>query len=135
MSIKWTIPKQSFGKKHSIYRVPDWVSAINKMAYNPQLVSFGPYHHREEHLKAMEAHKERALLHFLRRSNKTLYFYFQSLSNCKSTLLESLFDFVCFTFVLPSNILCKFLFQSDEGFQRILWFVGRFSWAETPCIP
>ncbi|OVA03077.1 Protein of unknown function DUF247 [Macleaya cordata] len=41
-------------------------------AYLPQIVSFGPYHHDDEHLRNMECHKHRALHHFLLRSDKTL---------------------------------------------------------------
>ncbi|XP_039155661.1 UPF0481 protein At3g47200-like [Eucalyptus grandis] len=57
-------------KKHSIYRVPDCVAKLNREAYRPEAVSFGPYHHGEDHLLPMENHKHRALLHFLRRSGK-----------------------------------------------------------------
>ncbi|XP_047320058.1 UPF0481 protein At3g47200-like [Impatiens glandulifera] len=78
-----------FWKKRSIYRIPDSVININKKAYNPQFVSFGPYHHGEEHLKSMEDHKERALLHFLKRSKKPLNLYVQSLSNLVKDLKES----------------------------------------------
>ncbi|KAE8659475.1 hypothetical protein F3Y22_tig00116962pilonHSYRG00501 [Hibiscus syriacus] len=58
--------------KRSIYRIPTSFTDLNKKAYIPQVVSFGPYHHGEDHLKPMEEHKQRALLHFLRRSNKSL---------------------------------------------------------------
>ncbi|XP_047320062.1 UPF0481 protein At3g47200-like [Impatiens glandulifera] len=79
-----------FWKKRSIYRIPDSVININnKKAYKPQLVSFGPYHHGEEHLKSMEGHKERVLLHFLKRSKKPLNLYVQSLSNLVKDLKES----------------------------------------------
>ncbi|XVF60913.1 hypothetical protein PTKIN_Ptkin08bG0086200 [Pterospermum kingtungense] len=66
--------------KRSIYRVPAGISDLNKKAYRPQVVSFGPYHHGEDHLKPMEEHKQRALLHFLRRSRKPLELFFSSLA-------------------------------------------------------
>ncbi|XWS41148.1 hypothetical protein CRYUN_Cryun17cG0055400 [Craigia yunnanensis] len=66
--------------KRSIYRVPVGITDINKKAYRPQLVSFGPYHHGEDHLKPMEEHKQRALLHFLRRSRKPLELFVNSLA-------------------------------------------------------
>ncbi|PSS30647.1 UPF0481 protein [Actinidia chinensis var. chinensis] len=62
-----------------IYKVPTSMKDLNKKAYKPQLVSFGPYHHGEEHLRPMEEHKHRALAHFLKRSNKPLMSYFESL--------------------------------------------------------
>ncbi|XWS29994.1 hypothetical protein CRYUN_Cryun24cG0079900 [Craigia yunnanensis] len=65
--------------KRSIYRVPASITDINKKAYRPQVVSFGPYHHEEDHLKPMEEHKQRALLHFMRRSGKPLELFVNSL--------------------------------------------------------
>ncbi|RWR93813.1 UPF0481-like protein [Cinnamomum micranthum f. kanehirae] len=56
-------------KRMSIFKVPPYIRSLNIDAYKPRVVSFGPYHHGKEQLKPMEAHKSRALLHFLRRSN------------------------------------------------------------------
>ncbi|KAH6809817.1 hypothetical protein C2S51_027600 [Perilla frutescens var. frutescens] len=64
--------------KRSIYRIPASVTDINRRAYKPQIVSFGPYHHNDDNLKAMEPHKRRALLHFLKRSNKPLHTYVEA---------------------------------------------------------
>ncbi|XP_020106742.1 UPF0481 protein At3g47200-like [Ananas comosus] len=55
--------------KHSIYRVPSCIKDLDPKAYKPQVVSFGPFHHGEAHLQPMEEHKQRALMHFLRRPN------------------------------------------------------------------
>lgn len=66
--------------KRSIYRIPASVTDINKRAYKPQIVSFGPYHNGTENLKAMEEHKHRALLHFLKRSNKPLESFVDALT-------------------------------------------------------
>ncbi|KAL8519902.1 hypothetical protein ACS0TY_010727 [Phlomoides rotata] len=65
--------------KRSIYRIPACVTEINKRAYKPQIVSFGPYHHGLEYLKAMEEHKRRALLHFLERSKEPLQSFVDAL--------------------------------------------------------
>ncbi|KAL3835762.1 hypothetical protein ACJIZ3_010498 [Penstemon smallii] len=54
--------------KRSIYILPPCVTDLNKKAYKPHIVSFGPYHHGDVNLRAMEDHKRRALLHFLKRS-------------------------------------------------------------------
>ncbi|KAH7670072.1 hypothetical protein IHE45_10G001000 [Dioscorea alata] len=59
--------------KQSIYKVPACIKDLNPKAYKPQIISLGPYHHGDTHLLPMEEHKQRALLHFLKRSsNKAL---------------------------------------------------------------
>ncbi|XP_019189358.1 PREDICTED: UPF0481 protein At3g47200-like [Ipomoea nil] len=79
--------KEQWGKR-SIYRIPASFTDVNQKAYKPQAVSFGPYHHGEEHLKPMEVHKHRALVRFLRRSGKPLQHYLHSLE----PLLQDLKD-------------------------------------------
>ncbi|CAI9774156.1 unnamed protein product [Fraxinus pennsylvanica] len=76
-------------KKRSIYRVPASVIDLNKTAYKPQTVSLGPYHHDEVHLKAMEEHKHRALLHFLKRSGKPIELYVDALAEVADNLKDA----------------------------------------------
>ncbi|KAG5522192.1 hypothetical protein RHGRI_034393 [Rhododendron griersonianum] len=76
-------------KKRSIYRVPAFVRNLNKKAYEPQSVSFGPFHHGKDDLMPMEKHKHRALLHFLKRSNKPLESYVRSLAEVAQILKDS----------------------------------------------
>ncbi|XP_062203947.1 UPF0481 protein At3g47200-like [Phragmites australis] len=59
-------------RRHSIYRVPACVKDLNRKAYQPQVVSLGPFHHGEPHLRPMDAHKRRSLVHFLRRARRPL---------------------------------------------------------------
>ncbi|XAR60991.1 hypothetical protein NMG60_11034558 [Bertholletia excelsa] len=73
----------------SIYKIPPMISDLNKKAYAPQMVSFGPYHHGEENLMAMEEHKERALLHFLKRTQVPLQSIYQSLVDEAQKLKDS----------------------------------------------
>ncbi|KDP23229.1 hypothetical protein JCGZ_23062 [Jatropha curcas] len=75
-------------KKRSIYKIPACVTDLNKNAYRPQAVSFGPYHHGEAHLKPMEEHKQRALLHFLKRANKPLQVFVDSLTQVVQVLKD-----------------------------------------------
>ncbi|KAI8526866.1 hypothetical protein RHMOL_Rhmol12G0030800 [Rhododendron molle] len=75
--------------KQSIYKVPECFTDLNKKAYKPQFVSFGPYHHMEPHLEPMEKHKHRALLHFLKRSQKPLASYVAALGGVAQSLKES----------------------------------------------
>ncbi|GLT30233.1 hypothetical protein SLA2020_050460 [Shorea laevis] len=76
-------------KKSSIYKVPSCLTDLNKKAYLPQVVSFGPYHHGQHHLIQMEEHKQRALLHFLKRSDKPLDLYLNSLAEVAQDLKDS----------------------------------------------
>ncbi|KAJ4840143.1 hypothetical protein Tsubulata_000211 [Turnera subulata] len=65
--------------KRSIYKVAASATALNKAAYSPQIVSFGPYHHGRDHLEPMEEHKQRALHYFLKRTCKPLQSLVRSL--------------------------------------------------------
>ncbi|KAM3702464.1 hypothetical protein ACJW31_04G027700 [Castanea mollissima] len=51
-----------------IYKVPHPLRKWNEEAYTPQVVSIGPFHHKNERLKAMEEHKERHFKSFVERS-------------------------------------------------------------------
>lgn len=79
-------------RKHSIYRVPAFITALNSMAYTPKMVAFGPYHHHEPLLQPMEAHKTRALLTFLKRTNKPLDAYLKALEKVVQQLMDSYKD-------------------------------------------
>ncbi|KAF8010257.1 hypothetical protein BT93_J1022 [Corymbia citriodora subsp. variegata] len=76
-------------EKWSIYRVPTHVTDNNRMAYRPLAVSFGPYHHGEEHLLPMEEHKHRALHRFLARSRKLFEHFLESLRGVVGDLMAS----------------------------------------------
>ncbi|PSR86630.1 UPF0481 protein [Actinidia chinensis var. chinensis] len=77
------------GTKRSIYKVPSRMTEKNKEAYVPQVVSFGPYHHGEEHLMPMEEHKHRALFHFLKRRNMPLQTIVDNLTKVVQDLKDS----------------------------------------------
>ncbi|PUZ67114.1 hypothetical protein GQ55_3G406500 [Panicum hallii var. hallii] len=59
-------------RRHCIYHVPACIKDLNPKAYRPQVVSLGPYHHGEPQLRPLDAHKRRALVHFLRRARRPL---------------------------------------------------------------
>ncbi|CAN6477150.1 unnamed protein product [Victoria cruziana] len=74
-------------KNRSIYKVPsNLIEPSKRQAYFPQMVSFGPYHHGLKHLISMENHKQRALLHFLRRTSTSL----QSILDCVKQVEQQL---------------------------------------------
>lgn len=50
---------------HSIYKIPASIRDVEPKAFQPQIVSVGPYHRGAEHLTAMEKHKWRLLKHQL----------------------------------------------------------------------
>ncbi|KAK8476702.1 hypothetical protein V6N11_082017 [Hibiscus sabdariffa] len=82
-------------KKVSIYKVPCCIRGGNEekqRAYMPQLVSIGPYHHGEDHLKPMEEHKQQALVHFLKRSNKPLEAFVNPVAQVVEDLIDSYGD-------------------------------------------
>ncbi|MCL7041598.1 hypothetical protein MKW94_020115 [Papaver nudicaule] len=51
-----------------IFIIPTYIKRRNPTAYMPKMVSIGPYHYGNPDLEPMQFHKERALIHFLRRS-------------------------------------------------------------------
>ncbi|XP_018718994.2 UPF0481 protein At3g47200-like [Eucalyptus grandis] len=84
------LDEQPTWKKRCVYRVPACVvTDLNIKAYRPQVVSFGPYHHGEEHLRLMEEHKERALFRILKRSQKPIERFLESLREVARDLAES----------------------------------------------
>lgn len=83
------IDEQQCWKSPSIYKVPPSITVLNPKAYQPQVVSFGPYHYDEVDLRPMEEHKHRALLHFLKRSGKSLKYFFESLRKVAHELEDS----------------------------------------------
>ncbi|PIA39184.1 hypothetical protein AQUCO_02700397v1 [Aquilegia coerulea] len=53
-----------------IFRVPRSLVEVNRKAYHPHIVSIGPYHHGNEHLKLIQEHKWRFLGSLLDRTQK-----------------------------------------------------------------
>ncbi|KDP34695.1 hypothetical protein JCGZ_10900 [Jatropha curcas] len=53
-----------------IFRIPQSLVEINEKAYQPHIVSIGPYHHGKEQLKMIQEHKGRFLGSVLARTQK-----------------------------------------------------------------
>ncbi|KAF8035335.1 hypothetical protein BT93_C1382 [Corymbia citriodora subsp. variegata] len=81
--------EQQYWKNPYIYRLPAFITNLNPKVYQPQVVSFGPYHHDKDHLLPMEEHKDRARDHFLERSGKSLEPFVESLREVVWDLKES----------------------------------------------
>ncbi|KAL4192360.1 hypothetical protein AMTRI_Chr06g193940 [Amborella trichopoda] len=79
-------------KKQCIYIVPAILAGCNQDAYIPHRVSLGPFHHpfkdSNAHLKPMEEHKQRALIHFLRHSRCPINDYLDALQAVEKDLIE-----------------------------------------------
>ncbi|MCL7022080.1 hypothetical protein MKW94_009380 [Papaver nudicaule] len=53
-----------------IFMIPTYIKRRDQAAYEPKMVSIGPYHYGKPALQPMQKHKARALIHFLKRSKK-----------------------------------------------------------------
>ncbi|XP_052171016.1 UPF0481 protein At3g47200-like [Diospyros lotus] len=82
-------PEQSGRTETSIYKVHPFISNINKTAYQPRVVSFGPYHHGEPQLAWMEAHKLHAFFNCINRSSRTQKDIFDLIMKMAKELKES----------------------------------------------
>lgn len=71
------------------YNIPASVSDLNKQAYRPQVVSFGPFCVYDCYIRPTQAHKHRAAVHFLRRSGKPISLFVESLAEAVDVLKES----------------------------------------------
>ncbi|KAI3885410.1 hypothetical protein MKX03_036302 [Papaver bracteatum] len=50
-----------------IFIIPTYIKRRDQAYYEPKMVSIGPYHYGKPQLEPMQRHKERALIHFLKR--------------------------------------------------------------------
>ncbi|KAI7986137.1 UPF0481 protein [Camellia lanceoleosa] len=57
---------------HTIFKVPQSIKKLELDAFVPHIVSIGPYHWHEQHLKDMETYKSILLDHVLTRAGKEL---------------------------------------------------------------
>ncbi|KAH6778642.1 hypothetical protein C2S53_003601 [Perilla frutescens var. hirtella] len=79
----------SQSRPESIYRIPWSLKKLRRSAYQPQMVSMGPYHRGERQLAAMEKHKKRAFLRLVERSEKPIDCYVDKLAPEVENLMDS----------------------------------------------
>lgn len=77
---------------HCIYRVPSCIKDIKSKAYQPQVVSLGPFHHGDPELLPMEEHKRRAVVHLVKRSGKPLRDFICAVAEVAPQLQEAYKD-------------------------------------------
>ncbi|XP_026408835.1 UPF0481 protein At3g47200-like [Papaver somniferum] len=75
--------------KQTISEVPIDIKAKNPSAYQPNMVSIGPYHFGKPHLMPMQVDKQRSLIHFLKRSSVPIESYLDKLKQVVTLLRES----------------------------------------------
>ncbi|CAM0913172.1 unnamed protein product [Alopecurus aequalis] len=82
-------------RKHSIYRVPAHIKNgryVSQSPYEPQLVSLGPFYHGRSDLTPMEEHKQRALLHLVRRTGRPVGDLVEALEEVVEQLKDAYMD-------------------------------------------
>ncbi|XP_022717840.1 putative UPF0481 protein At3g02645 [Durio zibethinus] len=67
---KAKIPRFEEAYHSSLLKVPHRLRQVNENAYEPQLISIGPYHRGKPHLKEMEVYKQRCLSMILNKNDK-----------------------------------------------------------------
>lgn len=65
---------------------------VNPDAHSPSIMSLGPYHHGQGHLKLMEPHKRRAVFGFLCRSGKSLEEVVEAMREHVSVMMDAYED-------------------------------------------
>ncbi|CAL5424058.1 unnamed protein product [Camellia sinensis] len=95
-----TLLNKSAGNKSCcIFRVPQSLIEINKKAYQPQIVSIGPFHHGKPHLEMIEQHKCRFLGELLARSppnSPKLDQYLKAVASIESLIRMSYSEHITF---------------------------------------
>ncbi|KAI3893112.1 hypothetical protein MKX03_015682 [Papaver bracteatum] len=97
-----------------IYKVPTHVKNKNLTAYEPKVVSMGPYHYGKPQCKFMEKQKQRAFDNFSSRSGVTLQGYIEQMRKVVKKLKRSYAD------------LDNDTWQDDEKFSELMILDGCF---------
>ncbi|GKU99428.1 hypothetical protein SLEP1_g12280 [Rubroshorea leprosula] len=69
LTLPWTMPEKK------ILKVPHQLRKVNEKAYEPYVISIGPYHHGKDHLKEMEGLKVQSLNRLLDWSEQSVEKY------------------------------------------------------------
>ncbi|KAF5819732.1 hypothetical protein HanRHA438_Chr02g0092131 [Helianthus annuus] len=72
-----------------IFRVPQSLVEINKDAYQPRIVSIGPYHHGNKNLEMIQEHKWKYLDDMITRTGKSLGVFMNIIVSMENEIRES----------------------------------------------
>ncbi|KAI3903748.1 hypothetical protein MKW92_040435 [Papaver armeniacum] len=79
-----------------IFIIPTYIKRRDQAYYEPKMVSIGPYHYGKPQLEPMQRHKERALIHFLKRKPEIkIEQYQKELKNVVNDLMTTLLNSCC----------------------------------------
>lgn len=126
------LKKSASGESCCIFRIPESLARNNKTAYEPKIVSIGPYHRGKTHLQMVQEHKHRFLEFFLTKAKKKGV-YMSDLVEAVSILEDDVRD------SYSENLDCKFgedtlidMMILDGCFVLTLFFVvaGKVSYTE-----
>ncbi|KAF8035396.1 hypothetical protein BT93_C1429 [Corymbia citriodora subsp. variegata] len=109
----------SLWAKLSIYRIPRYLKNGGDKDWVPQIVSLGPYHHGDEHLRHMERHKWRCLHRILERSGQDIGLYLDSVKKVEDrarAFYEGTISMSCDEFVEMMVLDGCFVIELLRGF-------------------
>ncbi|XP_021659516.2 UPF0481 protein At3g47200-like [Hevea brasiliensis] len=72
----------------SIFQVPQSLMKIHSKAFQPQIVSIGPYHHGKVELEMIQEHKFRYLESILARASVGYDDFYNAIANMKAAIRE-----------------------------------------------
>ncbi|GKU99441.1 hypothetical protein SLEP1_g12294 [Rubroshorea leprosula] len=113
--LPWTMPARK------ILRVPHQLLKVNEKAYEPYVISIGPYHRGKDHLKEMERHKVQSLNRLLQSTNERVETYLSAIDkmvakvrNCYSEPLEISDEEFVEMMVLDGCFIIQFFMEKLE---------------------
>ncbi|KVH90651.1 UPF0481 protein At3g47200-like [Cynara cardunculus var. scolymus] len=105
-----------------IFRVPQSLVELNKEAYQPRIVSIGPYHHGSKNLQMIEEHKWRFLHGLISRTRKPLSSFLYSIVSMEKAIRESYSESIEH---IGSNDLAKMMVLDGVFLIELFRKVGR----------
>ena len=111
-------------KSCHIHKVPHHLRKWKEEAYTPQVVSIGPFHHKNKRLKVMEEHKERYFRSFMKRSKIKLEYLVDNIRKMENRILgcyEEIIDLPSDRFVkmilVDASFILELFIRNTPGIQ------------------